>query len=47
MLAVAVPAPIAGRGPSRTCPRERWPSRLVATAAEERLNFRPISEGRT
>ena len=36
----SVPGPIAGAGTSGSDLGERWPSRLVATAAEERLSFR-------
>jgi hypothetical protein len=30
-----------GAGPARSDLGERWPSRLVATAAEDRLNISP------
>jgi hypothetical protein len=35
-----VPGPIARCGPSRPDLGKRWPSRLVATAEEDRLSFR-------
>jgi len=35
-----VPGPIAGRWTSGPDLGERWPARLVATAAEDRLSFR-------
>jgi len=37
MRATPVPGPIAGRRASWPHTRERWPARLVATAAEDRL----------
>src|SRR6516165_12234853 len=37
---VSVPGPIAGAGLPRPDLGWRWPSRLVATAAEDRVSFR-------
>jgi hypothetical protein len=37
---LAVPGPVVGRGSAGPDLGERWPSRLVATAAENRLNLR-------
>jgi hypothetical protein len=39
---LSVPAPIAGRWPSRCDPRWWWPSRLVATTAEDCLISPPL-----
>src|SRR5215471_13636519 len=38
---LSVPAPIGRCWPARPDLGERWPSRLVATAEEDRLSFRP------
>ena len=35
-----VPGPVVGAGTSGPNPREWWPSRVVATAAEDGLTFR-------
>src|SRR5262245_49873570 len=39
----SVPGPIVGAGPSRPYLDKRWPSRLVATAEEDRLNILPTT----
>jgi hypothetical protein len=40
VVPASVPGPIVGAGPARRDVGERWPSRLVATAAANRLSIR-------